>query len=403
MIPLTLRLSGFLSYRDAVELDFTAFDLACISGPNGAGKSSLLDAITWALFGQARKRDEALVNLQSKAAEVAFTFGYEENIYRVIRTLPRGRTTVLEFQIRGSGPIPDYRISSNDGWRPLTERTLRETQARIEQILRLDYDTFVNAAFFLQGKADQFTQQRAGERKRILGNILGLEVWETYKERTAERRKAIERELDGVKGRIEEIDAELAEEDERKSRLAGLEAQLGGLAAARKSQEAVLENMRRVTASLTEQRKLVASLAAQVEHSTQNQTALEERLSTRQVERGAYADLLARADEVEAAYQAWQSARVRLEEWNSIAEKFREHEAQRAPLVTAIEAERARLEQERLSLAEQEKVISDQRSAVSELQDELEAAQKALEQAEEKVSRRDELGTTAQSARERQV
>ena len=47
MIPLHLRISGFLSYRDPVELDFNSFDLACISGQNGAGKSSLLDAMTW--------------------------------------------------------------------------------------------------------------------------------------------------------------------------------------------------------------------------------------------------------------------------------------------------------------------------------------------------------------------
>jgi len=61
MIPLHLKLSGFLSYHEPVEVDFSRFDLACISGSNGAGKSSLLDAITWALFGQARKRDEALI------------------------------------------------------------------------------------------------------------------------------------------------------------------------------------------------------------------------------------------------------------------------------------------------------------------------------------------------------
>ncbi len=99
MIPLKLRISGFLSYHDPVEIDFTTFDLACISGQNGAGKSSLLDAMIWALFGQARKRDEFLVNLQSKAAEVAFTFEYEGNVYRVQRALPRGKTAVLEFQI----------------------------------------------------------------------------------------------------------------------------------------------------------------------------------------------------------------------------------------------------------------------------------------------------------------
>ena len=53
----------------------------------------------------------------------------------------------------------------------------------------MDYETFINASFFLQGKADQFTQQRPGDRKRILSSILGLEVWERYSERAAERRK----------------------------------------------------------------------------------------------------------------------------------------------------------------------------------------------------------------------
>ena len=77
MIPLHLSLSGFLSYRDRAELDFTGFELACIAGANGAGKSSLLDAITWALFGQARKQDDSLINAQSSAAELSLTFAYE--------------------------------------------------------------------------------------------------------------------------------------------------------------------------------------------------------------------------------------------------------------------------------------------------------------------------------------
>ena len=99
MIPLSLTLTGFLSYRDTVEIDFTQFDLACISGANGAGKSSLLDAMTWALFGQARKRDESLIHSASPAAEVALIFEYEGNVYRVQRTLPRGKTSLLEFHI----------------------------------------------------------------------------------------------------------------------------------------------------------------------------------------------------------------------------------------------------------------------------------------------------------------
>ncbi|MFN2149972.1 MAG: AAA family ATPase, partial [Anaerolineales bacterium] len=179
MIPIKLTLSGFLSYRDPQEIDFTSFNLACISGPNGAGKSSLLDSITWALFGQARKRDDAIINLQSETAEVSFTFEYEGNLYQVKRAKPRDKTTVLEFHIK----------SKNGSWKALTERTMRATETLIEEVLRLDYETFVNASFFLQGKADQFTQQRPADRKRILSSILGLEIWEDYRKATFERRK----------------------------------------------------------------------------------------------------------------------------------------------------------------------------------------------------------------------
>ncbi|MDP3184511.1 MAG: SMC family ATPase, partial [Anaerolineales bacterium] len=414
MIPLHLKLSGFLSYRDPVELDFTSFDLACISGPNGAGKSSLLDAITWALFGQARKRDESLINSQPgvKAAEVIFTFAYEENVYRVQRTLPRGKTTILEFHILQQPQVASYELGVRHPnpltpnpltWKPLTERTLRETQARIEQILRLDYETFVNAAFFLQGKADQFTQQSPGKRKEILSNILGLEIWETYKDRAVERRRLVERDLALADDRIREIDGELAEEDSRKQRLAELEAGLREMARARKIQESALENLHRVMASHDQQRKLVETLAAGLERSSANLSGLQARLAEREAERSRYADLLARASEVESAYQAWQSARARLERWEQVAGQFREHEKRRQPLLDEINAEKARLEQERDTLLNQQKVTSEQLSVTSALQAELDGAKKALVEAEARVTQRAVLETQAQASREKQA
>lgn len=398
MIPLQLRLSGFLSYRDPVELDFTACDLACISGPNGAGKSSLLDAITWVLFGQARRRDEAIINLQSDAAEVALTFAYEGSIYRVLRTLPRGKNTLLEFQIR-----QDQRnVGETAAWKPLTERTLRETQSRIESILRLDYETFVNAAFFLQGKADQFAQQTAGRRKEVLGSILGLEIWEAYRERAAARRKALESEVESIDGRVAEIENELAEEQSRKARLAALEAELKRLAATRKSQEAALEGIKQTAASLENQRKLVATLAAALERSRANLSTLEARLADREAERAAHADLLARADEIQAGYQAWQSARDRLARLDEIAARFLEHQSRRQPLLEEIAAQRARLEQERETLRETGLSLSHP-ALISGRQTELETARKALQQAEAQAAARETLVAEIQSTRQRQA
>jgi len=394
MIPLHLRISGFLSYRDTIELDFNTFDLACISGHNGAGKSSLLDAFTWSLFGEARGKSSDIINLNQdvKAAEVALTFEHEGNTYRVQRSLPRNKSTVLEFQIKNGSE-----------WRPLTEKTTRDTQTRIEQTLRLDYETFVNASFFLQGKADQFTQQNATRRKEVLSNILGLEAWEEYKNRTAEKRKAIEREVDEIDGRIAEIDAELAEEDSRKARLAELETSLKQLTSMREAQESILENIKKNTALLDEQRKLTSTLQASLQRSQTALMGLETRLATKQTDRASYASLVNRAGEIESAYKEWQIVRKELEEWEKNASQFREHEKERAPLLERIAAEKARLEEEKRSLTIEEEEFSNQSSVIGELTESIKQTEKTLKEAEAKIAERSELETRRNGAREHQA
>jgi len=394
MIPLHLRITGFLSYRDPIELDFTTFELACISGPNGAGKSSLLDAITWALFGEARGRSTEVINLHPdvKAAEVQLIFRHEENTYRVQRSLPRNKSTVLEFQVRNS-----------DGWRPLTEKTTRDTQIRIEQTLRLDFDTFVNASFFLQGKADQFTQQNASKRKDVLSNILGLGVWEEYKNRTAEKRKSIEREVEEIEWRLAEINAELGEEASRKARLAALEATLVQLSTARAVQDTVLENIRKNAALLDKQRETIEKLNASLERSRSALAGLEGRLANRQADRDSYDDLVSRSREIESAYKAWQKSRTILEEWDRVASQFHEHQKERTPLLEKIAAEKAKLEEEKRALLVEEEAVSAQKSTVSDLASEIGNARKFLAEAEAKVKERVELEIQRGAARERQA
>jgi exonuclease SbcC len=149
MIPTRLEISNFLSYRETAVLQFDGIHLACISGANGAGKSSILDGITWALFGQSRSRsDDDLVNrlsaIDDTSAEVQLEFELEGTLYRVTRSKRKGKTTQLDLQ-----------ISAGDAaWKTLTEGKLRETQTAIEQLLRMNYDTFINASFLLQGNSD---------------------------------------------------------------------------------------------------------------------------------------------------------------------------------------------------------------------------------------------------------
>jgi DNA repair protein SbcC/Rad50 len=364
VIPKYLRLSGFLSYKETVELDFTQFRLACVSGSNGAGKSSLLDAITWALFGQARRRDDSLIYGDGKTvkdAEVIFEFYYETSLYRVQRSKVRNKSTVLEFF-----------VSDGDGnWKTLTEASVRETEGRIQRILRMDYDTFINASFFLQGKADQFAQQRPADRKRILASILGLEVWEVYRERAVERRKQIEIEQANISGQLEEIQSELKEEDVRKARLAQLEDALTNASALRQAQEKLLENLRRLAASVTEQRRLVEVLSGQEKGARQRLEDSREKLAARKEECLAIREQLAHAAEIEAAYQDWQETRKQLTHWETVASNFRQHEAQRSAPLMAIESERSRLEQECTSLLAQQRTVQEQESFRPRLQSQL--------------------------------
>lgn len=404
MIPLTLSLSGFLSYRDPVAIDLTHFDLACISGHNGAGKSSLLDAITWALFGQARKTGEALLHTAASAAEVVLTFQYEGNVYRVQRTLPRGKTTILEFHIQQSTTINSQSpITHQQSWKPLTERTLRETQARIEQTLRLDYDTFINASFFLQGKADQFTQQRPGDRKRILSSILGLDAWDTYKQHAADRRKAVEGEINAMDGRLAEITCELGEEKQRKDQLSDLTYQLSTYEKSRQIQEKNLENVRKMTTALVEQRKLVEALARQVEASSRRLAELETRLQTRQEERQSYAQVMAQAESIREAYEAWQQVRRELEKWEVTAGQFREQERRRQPFLDELNSTRASLLQEQKTLLNQHAAANDMRSVVIDLQSQISSLDAQISELNTQLAERSVLETQLDQARQRQA
>ncbi|MEX2143530.1 MAG: SMC family ATPase [Anaerolineales bacterium] len=395
MIPIHLSIAGFLSYRDPVELDFTQFDLACISGPNGAGKSALLDAITFALFGQARNRGDALINnhMDVDAARVEFTFSYETNVYRIQRIAPRGKGTLLEFQIQ----------TGEDKWKALTERTQRDTEARIQETLRLDYETFVNASFFLQGKADQFTQQRPADRKRILSSVLGLEIWENYRERSATRRKRIEDLITGLQGRLQEIANELDQEETRKARLKDLNSQLKELSKSRAAQEKMLDELRRLAATVDQQEALVAALAAQVERTLAQLADQRSRLEERSGEQTASAELIGKAEEIEASYSAWQTLREEVAHWDGIATQFHEQELKRSRPISQIEAEQARLETERNALAGEKVNLETLLASKATLEQEQKTLQADIVKAEKQLAKSTELETKLQQERDAQT
>ncbi|MGB3691206.1 MAG: exonuclease subunit SbcC [Spirulinaceae cyanobacterium] len=191
MIPLQLTLKNFLSYREAT-LDFRGLHTACICGANGAGKSSLLEAITWAVWGQSRTASEDdTINAGAKDVRVDFTFISNQQTYRVIRSRTRGRSASLDFQVESTG-----------GFRSLNAKGMRATQQEIIAHLKLDYDTFVNSAYLRQGRADEFMLRRPNERKQILADLLKLDRYEEL----AEQAKGFSKQL---KGQAEQLQQSL--------------------------------------------------------------------------------------------------------------------------------------------------------------------------------------------------
>lgn len=202
MIPLKLQLRNFMPYAEAT-IDFAGIHVGCIAGDNGAGKSALLDAITWSLWGRARsKRDDELVRQGAGEMTVSLTFGLSGNVYQVIRSRKTGKrgAGTLDVQVRRSGSAE---------WRTIAEPTINQTQTKLNGLLRLDYDTFINSAFLLQGRADEFTVKTPTERKKVLADILGLGQWEEFEELAKQCIRAIEISLQTIDIRLREIDDEI--------------------------------------------------------------------------------------------------------------------------------------------------------------------------------------------------
>lgn len=336
MIPVKLQISGFLSYQEKVEVDFSGFNLACISGTNGAGKSSLLDAITWVLFGIARRNDDAIINSHSDAAEVSLEFFYEGETYLVLRRKYRNKTTTLDFQIR----------SQSGDWKSMTEKSIRETESRINETLKMEYETFINASFFLQGKADQFAQQKPGDRKRILGSILGLEKWETYQKEAAARRKQVDDEIKELDGRMSEIAAELNEEDQRKQKLAEAEISRTQIFKQRSTLETALQGFERLEAALAEQKRTVERMEQDLKMVENRKSELMSKFLERQKEILEDEALLKDAPEIEKQFHQWEETRSQKEKLETLAARYHQLDAQRQVPLQQIASERGRLQAE---------------------------------------------------------
>lgn len=295
MIPIQLTLKNFLSYSDAT-LDFRGLHTACICGSNGAGKSSLLEAITWAIWGESRASSEDDV-IQTGAKEVRVDFIFEANqqTYKVIRTRVRGGSGALEFQIQ----IPT-------GFRALTGKGVRATQDLILEHIKLDYETFINSAYLRQGRADEFMLKRPSERKEILAELLKLNQYDQLEERAKElsrqfkaRTEELERLLDSLKSQLQQREAIAQKQGD-------LEAEINQLQQVQAFENIQLQSLQVVQHQRQNWEQQLNFVRQQYQNLTQDCDRLQQEHSAIDSQLSSLEELLSQAAEIEAGYNEYQ-------------------------------------------------------------------------------------------------
>jgi len=230
MKPIRLELKGFTAFREETVVDFEGRTLFAITGPTGSGKSSLLDAMTWALYGSVPRVGSSTRQLISHGAssmQVRFDFSTRDGIYRVVRKAPANTGTRLEKQ-QGDG-----------SWRHLADRA-RDVTREVTNLLGMDFTTFTRTVLLPQGEFDAFLKGEQSERRQILTRLLGLGIYDDARKiandrakRSRERASTIEAQLEQLQlaspERIAQLEAEHAQIEQRLVKLRTRREALGEL------------------------------------------------------------------------------------------------------------------------------------------------------------------------------
>lgn len=207
MRPLELTIEGFRSYRGPVTFDWRGRRLVGIVGPIGSGKSSVLDAVAFALYGKTPgvgNATRSLIHQLCDEAHVALTFQVDGDVWKAVRAPKR----------RGQSGHQLLRLASDGPGAESIETVTQETlvNARVEQLLGLDFQTFCRSVLLAQNRFSDFLKATRTERDRVLKGVFGYERLDAAK-------AAADRRLDRETVALEALVRERGTIDQARDRL----------------------------------------------------------------------------------------------------------------------------------------------------------------------------------------
>ena len=339
MVPLRLTVKNFMCYRDDVPaLDLEGVHVACLSGENGHGKTALLDAITWALWGSARARtQEELVHQGQQDMAVELDFMARGQRYRVSRRHSRSA------RARQGNTILELQVASDNGFRPITGNSVRETEAQIREILHMDYETFVNTAFLRQGDADRFTTSTPARRKDTLAEVLDLSYYQGLEELAKERSRATQDRIRDVESAIELRQQEVSRRPEHEQQLASVKAALARLAPEAETQRLNVVELRRNVDALQRRRQELEELAQQLAGVQSDIAHLDRQVTSHQARVSDYEAALRRETEIREQFARLEESGAELERLNQALARKSELDREKAGLEREVAVQKERL------------------------------------------------------------
>ena len=197
--PVRLEVEGFTVFRTPTVVDFAGADLFALVGPTGAGKTSIIDALTFALYGSIPRLDDRRAvapvisqNLTEARVRLDFTVdGQAHSAVRVVRATKAGGATTKEARLERAGEV--------------LAGTADEVTDAVTALLGLTFDHFTTCVSLPQGQFARFLHDKPRSRQDLLVKLLDLGLYDRVATAARARAAVARGRVDLAAGQLERL------------------------------------------------------------------------------------------------------------------------------------------------------------------------------------------------------
>lgn len=204
MIPLKLSFQAFGPYVKKQEIDFDRFEnsgVFLIHGITGSGKTTILDAMTYALYGKSsggQRGDITAMRCQlckeEISTEVEFIFKVSEKTYKFTRNLNirTKRNGTKEYTSTQNAMF----LGSSGVFVPFFENPkVKDVEQKACEIIGLNHEQFIQVIMLPQGKFEKLLVAKSEEKEDILVTLFNAEKWQEAAEWICNEARNISRDV----------------------------------------------------------------------------------------------------------------------------------------------------------------------------------------------------------------